>query len=290
MPALAAVLKQGESSGRICEHELRESGVGESEPADVGHIETPMQSQLSGESGAPPFENDTAATKQGHPDSHMYRENDLRVRCVGEPVMAAEGIAEGTQMPSQLSDGTETQPSEAAAAESDAPAPEIQQSELQRDTSEDDGDGGMDAKDAEEASRFDVVMDGDETLQLPAVEFDSEVQERVGRWSADLPSGSITLYLPMPTHLAQHSMVEAAKEALGRQGQMLDAQVKAGSRVVVRASQQDLREWLGKRNWFRAAWGRDGAGDMVLEAKWCSEEGDSQRPILHSHTEEYEYQ
>ena len=53
----------------------------------------------------------------------------------------------------------------------------------------------MDAKDAEEAEKeaFDVVMDGEETLQLPAVEFDPEVQGRVGRWSADLPSGSITL-------------------------------------------------------------------------------------------------
>jgi hypothetical protein len=273
---LAAVLRPGESSGRTCEYELRESGVGEPEPADVGHIETPMQSQVSGENGTPPFENDTAATKRGHPDSHMYRENDLRVRCVGEPVMAAEGVAaeSDTQMPSQLSDGTETQSSEAAAAESDTPAPEIQQSEVQRDTSGDVGDGGMDAKDAEEASRFDVVMSGDETLQLPAVEFDSEVQERVGRWSADLPSGSITLYLPMPTHLAQHSMVEAAKVALGRQGQMLDAQVKAGSRVVVRASQQDLREWLGKRNWFKLP------GDETLRGIWCSKQNGAQREVI----------
>ena len=54
-----------------------------------------MQSQMSDGSGAPPFENDAAASKRGHPDSHMYRENVLRVRCVGEPVMAAEGIAEG---------------------------------------------------------------------------------------------------------------------------------------------------------------------------------------------------
>ena len=45
---------------------------------------------------------------------------------------------------------------------------------------------------------------------------------------------------------------------------MLDAQVKAGSRVVVRASQQDLREWLGKRNWFRLP------GDETVEGIWCS--------------------
>jgi hypothetical protein len=69
------------------------------------------------------------------------------------------------------------------AAESDASAPEVQPAD-ERDDSEDDGDGGMHAKDAEETGRFDVVMDGDEELQLPAVEFSSEVQERVGRWSA----------------------------------------------------------------------------------------------------------
>ena len=124
----------------------------------------------------------------------------------------------------------------------------------------------MDAKDAEDAGRLDVVMDGDKALQLPAVEFDSEVQGRVGRWSAHLPSGNVSLYLPMPSHLAHHSMVDAAKEALGREGHMLDAQVKAGSRVVVRASQQDLREWLGKRNWYRLP------GDETLRGIWCSKQ------------------
>ena len=83
------------------------------------------------------------------------------------------------------------------------------------------------------------------------MKFNPEVQESVGRWSADLPSGSITLYLPMPSHLPHHSMIEGATEALGRKDQMLDAQAKAGNRVVVRTSQQDLRGWLGERNWFR---------------------------------------
>ena len=124
----------------------------------------------------------------------------------------------------------------------------------------------MDAKDAEEAGRFDVVMNGEEELQLPVVEFNPEVQERVGRWSADLPSGSTTLYLPMPSHLPHHLMIEGAKEALGRKGQMLDAQVKAGSRVVVCASQQDLRGWLGERNWFRLP------GDETVRGIWCSKQ------------------
>ena len=75
--ALAGALGKGESSAKNCEHELREGGLDVSEPADVVHIDTPMQSQLSGESGAPPFENDTAATKQGHPDSHMYQYSAL---------------------------------------------------------------------------------------------------------------------------------------------------------------------------------------------------------------------
>ena len=171
---------------------------------------------------------------------------------------------------SQLSGGSEAQPFEApaCAAESEAPAPEIEEPAAEKNTctSDDEGDKGMNAKDAEDMQAFDVVMDGDETLQLPAVEFDPEVQGRVGRWCADLPSGSVTLYLPMPSHLAQHSMIEAAKEALGRKGQMLDAQVKAGSRVVVRASQQDLREWLGKRNWFRLP------GDETLRGIWCSKQ------------------
>ena len=67
---------------------------------------------------------------------------------------------------------------------------------------------------------------------------------------------------------------------------MLDAQVKAGSRVAVRASQQDLRGWLGERNWFRLPGDETvslSEGDMVL--KTVSEKGDSQRFVFHCHNE-----
>jgi hypothetical protein len=78
------------------------------------------------------------------------------------------------------------------AAESEAPTAENEEPGVEGNATRDDGDAGMDAKDAEDAERFDVVLNGEEELQLPAVEFNPEVQERVGRWSVDLPSGSIT--------------------------------------------------------------------------------------------------
>ena len=272
--ALAAVLQPSESSAKHCEHELREGGVDGSEPEDGVRIETPMQSQLSSGSGAQGGNNPSRlADTLGDSPGHLHRENVLRVSAIGEP-KAAELRKDDAQMPSQPEDVREEPTVAEPAAENEASAPEVQQPADERDDSEDDGDGGMHAKDAEEAGRFDVVMDGDEELQLPAVEFSPEVQERVGRWSADLPSGNITLYLPMPTHLAQHSMVEAAKEALGRRGQMLDAQVKAGSRVVVRVSQAELRKWLGTRNWFKLK------GDDTVRGIWCSRQYGAQRKVI----------
>ena len=162
-----------------------------------------------------------------------------------------------------MSDGSKAQPFEATATESEAPTDENEEPAIEGNDTRDDGDDGMDAKDTEDTGRFDVVMNGEEELQLLAVEFNPEVRERVGRWSADLPSGSITLYLPMPSHLPHHLMIEGAKEALGRKGQILDAQVKAGNKVVVRASRQDLRGWLGERNWFRLP------GDETVRGTWC---------------------
>ena len=70
----------------------------------------------------------------------------------------------------------------------------------------------------------------------------------------------------MPSHLPHHLLTEGAKEPLGSKGQILDAQVKAGSRVVVRASQQDLRGWLEERNWFRQT------GDETMRGIWCSKQ------------------
>ena len=183
--ALAAALQKGESAGKYCEHDMRESGVGEPVPAEGISIETPMQPQMSDGSGAPPIESDAAASKRGHPDSQILEsEYSLRVSCMGESE-PAEGSKEDALMPTQLSDG-----SEVPAAEDAAPAVESEEPAAERDATGDDGDGGMHAKDAEDAGRFDVVMDGEETLQLPAVEFDPEVQGRVGRWAFSTEPGS----------------------------------------------------------------------------------------------------
>ena len=176
--ALAAALQKGESAGKYCEHDMRESGVGEPVPAEGITVETPLQSQISDGSGAPPIESDAAASRRGHPDSQILEsEYSLRVSCMGESE-PAEGSKEDALMPTQLSDGSEV------------PAAKIEEPAVERDATGDDGDGGMHAKDAEDAGRFDVVMDGEETLQLPAVEFDPEVQGRVGRWAFSTEPGS----------------------------------------------------------------------------------------------------
>ena len=190
--ALAAALQKGESAGKYCEHELREGGLDGSEPAEGISIETPMQPQMSDGSGAPPIESDAAASKRGHPDSQILEsEYSLRVSCMGESE-PAEGSKEDALMPTQLSDGSEVPAAEdaAPAVESEEPAVESEEPAAERDATGDDGDGGMHAKDAEDAGRFDVVMDGEETLQLPAVEFDPEVQGRVGRWAFSTEPGS----------------------------------------------------------------------------------------------------
>ena len=44
--------------------------------------------------------------------------------------------------------------------------------------------------------------------------------------------------------------MEAAKAALNREEQLLDMRVKAGSRVVIKVRQAELKSWLGERNWF----------------------------------------
>ena len=58
--ALAAALQKGESVGKYCEHDVRESGVGELVLAEGIIVETPLQSQISDGSGAPPIESDEA--------------------------------------------------------------------------------------------------------------------------------------------------------------------------------------------------------------------------------------
>ena len=98
--ALAAALQKGESAGKNCEHELRESWVGEHEPAEGMTVDTPMQSQISNGSGAPPFENDAAASKRGHLRHLLFAVNVLRVSATGEPE-PVEVEEDDVQMPSQ---------------------------------------------------------------------------------------------------------------------------------------------------------------------------------------------
>jgi hypothetical protein len=106
--ALAAALGKGESAGKICEHELRESGVGESGSAEGISIETPMQSQMSDGSGAPP-EAHAAPLGRGHLWHQLFVVNVLRVGGIGESEQAESG-KEDVQMPSQLVNGCEAQP------------------------------------------------------------------------------------------------------------------------------------------------------------------------------------
>ena len=96
----------------------------------------------------------------------------------------------------------------------------------------------------------DVMEEDDDEIELPPVEFDPEVQARLVRWSPEFPECSITLYLPMPTYMTQGAMMEAAKAALNREKQLLDMRVAAGSRVVIKVRQAELKSWIGERNWF----------------------------------------
>ena len=54
----------------------------------------------------------------------------------------------------------------------------------------------------------------------------------------------------MPKCMSQGTIIEAAKAALNREKQLLDMRVSAGSRVVIKVRQADLRSWIGDRNWF----------------------------------------
>ena len=84
------------------------------------------------------------------------------------------------------------------------------------------------------------MEEDDDDIPLPEIEFDPEVQAKLVRWQPDFPDCSITLYLPMPTHMSQGAMTIAAKAALNREKQLLDMRVKAGSRVAIKVRQEDL--------------------------------------------------
>jgi hypothetical protein len=94
------------------------------------------------------------------------------------------------------------------------------------------------------------MEEDDDEIELPPVEFDPEVQAKLVRWSPEFAECSITLYLPMPTYMTQGAMMDAAKAALNREKQLLDVRVSAGSRVVIKVRQAELKSWIGERNWF----------------------------------------
>ena len=94
------------------------------------------------------------------------------------------------------------------------------------------------------------MEEDDDEIELPPVEFDPEVQAKLVRWSPEFAECSITLYLPMPTYMTQGAMMDAAKAALNREKQLLDMRVAAGSRVVIKVHQAELKSWIGERNWF----------------------------------------
>jgi hypothetical protein len=115
--------------------------------------------------------------------------------------------------------------------------------------------GGRDEDEKEppkdgDAAAAESMEEDEEEIELPPVEFEPETQARLVRWSPDFPECSITLYLPMPTHMTKGAMMEAAKAALNREKQLLDMRVSAGSRVVIKVRQAELISWLGERNWF----------------------------------------
>ena len=101
-----------------------------------------------------------------------------------------------------------------------------------------------------DAAAAEEMDEDEEEIDLPPVEFEPEVQARLVRWSPEFPECLITLYLPMPRHMTQGAMMEAAKAALNREKQLLDMRVAAGSRVVIKVRQAELKSWLDERNWF----------------------------------------
>ena len=104
-------------------------------------------------------------------------------------------------------------------------------------------------KDGAAAAAEDMDED-EEEIDLPPFEFEPEVQSKLVRWSPEFPECLITLYLPMPTYMTQGAMMEAAKAALNREKQLPDMRVAAGSRVVIKVRQAELKSWIGERKWF----------------------------------------
>ena len=54
----------------------------------------------------------------------------------------------------------------------------------------------------------------------------------------------------MPTYTTHGTTTDAAKAALHREKQLLGVRVKAGSRVVIKVRQAELKSWIGEMIWF----------------------------------------
>ena len=110
------------------------------------------------------------------------------------------------------------------------------------------GGGGEGEKDAPKDAVAGAMDEDEEEVSLPPVEFDPVVQAKLVRWSPDFLDCTITVYLAMPTYMTHGAMTDATKAALHREKQLLDMRVKAGSRVVIKVRQAELKSWIGERN------------------------------------------
>ena len=131
-------------------------------------------------------------------------------------------------------------------------------------------EGGSDKEElADEDEEMDsltekVQLSDGSTIDLPRQEFDDEIQSKLMRWSPELSAHSVTLYLSMPRGMPPHIMLSTARAALGQRGEMLDARCSAGSRVVVRALQTEVRSWIGIKNYYQIE------GEDEFRGIWCS--------------------
>ena len=94
-------------------------------------------------------------------------------------------------------------------------------------------------KEAHKDTASEEMEEDEEEVPLHPTEF--EVQARLVRWQPDFPDCLITLYLAMPKYMSQGTMPKTTKAALNRGKQLLDMRASAGSRVVIKVRQADLR-------------------------------------------------
>ena len=215
------------------------------------------------DTGKPPSELEEAARNQGPASSVKSGLSEL-IGGGGNAGGALETPASSQAGAEQLTDSTQPKKSrtEDAAAGGKPSAVEGDPVEAV--------EGGSDKeKPADEDEEMDglteeVQLSDGSTIDLPRQEFDDEIQSKLMRWSPELSAHSLTLYLSMPRGMPPHIMLSTARAALGQRGEMLDARCSAGSRVVVRALQTEVRSWIGIKNYYQIE------GEDEFRGIWCS--------------------